>query len=84
MATTERCDGCRAQATPCGRCYEAAEGFARASWDAYCRSGEKPVHIPDRPDILYQDAWQSWQEWLSWVGIPPSGHTLPADEALWA
>jgi hypothetical protein len=60
------------------------ESFARAEWDAYCRSGRKPVHIPDRPDLMYAEAWESWSHWLAWVGLPAGGDSRPADQALWA
>ena len=60
------------------------ESLARAEWEAYCRSGRKPVYVPDRPDLIYAEAWESWRHWLAWVGLPVGGDTRPADQALWA
>lgn len=64
-----RCDECREASFPCAICREAADLSARAAWDAYCRSGRKPTHVPERPDVVYADAWSGWQEWLTWMGI---------------
>ncbi|HTP50501.1 MAG TPA: hypothetical protein VMK42_07380 [Anaeromyxobacteraceae bacterium] len=53
--------------------------MARAVWEAYCKSGRKPNHVPERPDILYAEAWTGWRDWLTWAGIEdqPSGAPPP-------
>jgi hypothetical protein len=79
MARTDRCERCRDSAGPCASCHEAAESRARAAWEAYCRSSEKQTHAPERPDVVYQDAWRGWQEWLTWVGIPNHLDSPPGD-----
>jgi len=84
MASADRCDECRDSPRPCGICHEALEVRARASWDAYCRSGQKPRHVPDRPDVVYQDAWSGWQDWLTWVGVPTGRGPSPASVEPWA
>jgi len=77
MVRTDRCEECRDAAAPCGACYEAAEIRARAIWESYCRSGRKPTHVPDRPDIVFEDAWSGWQHWLTWEGITSDPGPLP-------
>jgi len=74
-----RCDECRRSSAPCAACEEAAELLARAVWEAYCKSGRKPNHVPERPDILYAEAWTGWRDWLTWAGIEdqPSGAPPP-------
>jgi len=54
------------------RPFEDARSFARRlglksseAWNAYCRSGKKPVDIPATPNGRYADAgWDSWADWL--------------------
>jgi len=34
-------------------------------WDAYCKSGNKPINIPSHPDREYKNkGWVSWYDWL--------------------
>jgi len=63
---TTRCDDCQTLDRTCPACTEAGEIRARAMWQAYCRSGLKPVYVPDRPDLVYADVWRGWQDWIAW------------------
>src|SRR5262249_61183045 len=34
-------------------------------WQAYCRSGKKPVDIPSNANLVYgKDGWDGWGDWL--------------------
>lgn len=34
-------------------------------WEEYCRSGEKPTQIPNRPSAVYKNSgWNGWGDWL--------------------
>lgn len=54
------------------RPFQEARKFAHAlpvnsqtAWSQYCKSGEKPVDIPSRPDLVYKDAgWSGYGDWL--------------------
>jgi hypothetical protein len=35
-----------------------------SKWLAYCKSGNKPDHIPSSPDKVYKKEWVSWPEFL--------------------
>jgi len=63
-----RCSDCQDSALACDAC---AEANARIAWEAYCTSGLKPVHVPDRPDLLYHDAWRGWRDWVRWTTGEP-------------
>jgi len=73
----DRCDGCRDAASPCCTCNEAAELKAHAVWEAYCCSGRKPIYVPERPDVVFADAWSGWQHWLAWSGVSSDPGPLP-------
>jgi len=60
------CDECLHLDRLCDACAEAAELRARATWQAYCQSGRKPIYVPDRPDLVYSEVWQGWQDWVAW------------------
>jgi superfamily II DNA or RNA helicase len=39
-------------------------------WRQYCKSGEKPVDIPQSPHKTYKNEWKSWPDWLGTGTIP--------------
>jgi hypothetical protein len=40
-------------------------------WIAYCKSGKKPITIPDEPDKVYKkEGWLGWGHWLGTVKKP--------------
>ena len=63
---TTLCEQCVRLDSLCDSCAEAAELRAHAAWQAYCRSGLKPVYVPDRPDVVYADVWRGWRDWMAW------------------
>jgi len=60
------CEDCIKLEHLCDACAEAAELRAHAMWQAYCRSGHKPVYVPERPDLMYADVWHGWRDWVAW------------------
>jgi len=71
---TSHCEDCLKLERLCGACSEAAELRAHAMWQAYCRSGHKPIYVPDRPDLVYAEVWQGWRDWVAWN---QAGSNLP-------
>ena len=58
--------------------FKKARAYARSlkltsptSWKKYCKSGNKPHHIPARPDSVYKNDYISIWDWL---GIPSPEH----------
>lgn len=34
-------------------------------WKLYCKSSNKPIYIPDKPEYVYKDdGWNGWADWL--------------------
>ena len=55
------------------RDFQEARRFARTlgfsntrQWQAYCKSGKKPIDIPSKPHIvkIYKHRWINWVDWL--------------------
>lgn len=43
-----------------------------ADWKVYCKSGKKPLDIPNNPDQFYKDdGWQGFGEWLGTGTVAP-------------
>jgi len=72
------CDDCRKLDRVCDACVEAAETRAHAMWQAYCKSGLKPIYIPDRPDLVYSDVWRGWRDWVAWTAGASAGPATSA------
>src|SRR6266566_627155 len=54
----------------------------REGWQAYCRSGEKPVDIPSSPGRIYKNEFKGWGDWLDTGNVAPrNGVYLPFAEA---
>jgi hypothetical protein len=45
----------------------------RDEWREYCKSGNKPDKIPNRPDATYKNEWKGMGNWLG------TGKILPKD-----
>jgi len=45
---------------------------SETEWRIYCKSGEKPVNIPTKPDRFFKKEWQSWGVWLGTDSIANS------------
>jgi superfamily II DNA or RNA helicase len=55
------------------RPFDDAREFARSlglksesEWTIYCKSGNKPLDIPNNPDHVYDEEWTWWQDWLGY------------------
>jgi hypothetical protein len=48
------------------RAFARSRGFkSQGEWFEYCRSGKKPVNIPNTPQNVYaNDGWSGWGDWL--------------------
>ena len=55
----------------------------RKEWEAWCRSGARPVNVPASPDQVYvHGGWQGWGHWLDTGNIRKGTEQfLPFDEA---
>jgi hypothetical protein len=42
-------------------------------WHDYCKSGNKPDYIPNRPDSVYKNKWKSWGSFFG------TGYVAPKD-----
>ena len=54
-----------------------------ASWQKYCKSGNKPIDIPSNPYGVYMnDGWISWGDWLGTGKVAPQNMSyLPFSNA---
>jgi superfamily II DNA or RNA helicase len=50
-----------------------------AQWRTYCRSGRKPIDIPNKPESAYANA--GWISWYDWLGKDQPVEFLPFPEA---
>jgi hypothetical protein len=55
------------------RSFTEAKEFVRSlglknanEWEKYCKSGNKPADIPNRPDSTYKN--EGWTTWVNWLG----------------
>jgi len=39
---------------------------SRKEWDEYCKSGKKPLDIPNYPRSPYKNKWKGWKDWLGY------------------
>ena len=63
-----RCAECLQSTRACDAC---AETNAQSAWERYCLSGHKPLYLPDRPDVVYAEAWRGWRDWVLWTIAEP-------------
>lgn len=55
------------------RSFKEARAFARSlklqslkEWQAYSKSGDRPLDIPSKPDRKYKGDWLGWKDWLGY------------------
>src|SRR5260370_764526 len=71
--------------------FEEARAFARAlglgnqqAWLDYCKSGQRPAHIPANPEKVYRGQFQNLSDWLGTDNAAPNFFNrefLPFEEA---
>ena len=47
----------------------------------YCKSGNKPIEIPSRPDVIYKKEWKGWADFIGTNNTSPQKSFLPFENA---